>query len=142
MAIYKKEATQEEMKREAVLRMNLLKLDATTIRSFQSEGMVSLSEQIGQQVILLAADEEANEKIRRFEKEYEALVYHVLRSQNPMVGDCWSLLFVSPESSGWKNEREYIESSKLVYAYSESELEEGVSEIMAEPREGGLVRLA
>ena len=142
MAIYKKEATREEMKREAVLRMNLLKLDATTIRSFQSEGMVSLSEQIGQQIILLAADEEANEKIRRFEKEYEALVYHVLRAPNPMVGDCWSLLFVSPESSDWENEREYIESSKLVYAYSESELEEGVSEIMAEPRDGGLVRLA
>ena len=142
MAIYKKEATREEMKREAVLRMNLLKLDATTIRSFQSEDMVSLSEQIGQQVILLAADEEANEKIRRFEKEYKSLVYHVLRSQNPMAGDCWSLLFVSPESSDWENEREYIESSKLVYAYSESELEEGVSEIMAEPRDGGLVRLA
>lgn len=34
-----------------------------------------------------------------------------------------------------------LPSSGLVYAYVESEMEDGISEIMAEPRDGGLIRL-
>ena len=58
-----------------------------------------------------------------------------------MVGECWSLLFVSPASSDWNSERKYIESSGLVYAYVESEMEDGVSEIMVQPQDGSLIRL-
>ena len=47
MSIYKKEASLEEMKREAIRRMELLKLDARTIRDFERDGSVSLSQQIG-----------------------------------------------------------------------------------------------
>ena len=46
MSIYKKEASLEEMKREAIRRMGLLKLDARTIRDFERDGSVSLSQQI------------------------------------------------------------------------------------------------
>lgn len=132
----------EEMKREAVLRMEKLGIGADTIQLFQSEGLVSTSEQLNQGVLICLTDGEEDERIRKFEEEYECLVYHVLSSQNPMVGDCCSLLFVSPASSDWKSEKSYIESSRLVYAYSSSEMEEGVSEIMVEPRDGGLVRIA
>ena len=38
-----------------------------------------------------------------------------------------SLLFVSPASSDWKGEQKYINSSGLVYAYVESEMEDGSS---------------
>ena len=141
MSIYKKEASQEEMKQEAVLRMELLGLNLQTIQSFQLEGTVSLSEQIGQQVILWPADDEVKGWIKNFESEYECLVYHALRAQNPMAGDCWSLLFVSPTSSDWKSEQSYIKSSGLVYAYSSSELEDGISEIVVEKRGRGLARI-
>lgn len=141
MSIYKKEATQEEMKQEAVLRMELLGLDAQTIQDFQRSGTVSLSRQSGRHILTQPADGELEQQIRRFEEEYECLVYHALWSKNPMVGECWSLLFVSPASSDGKDERSYIESSKLTYAYSCSELEEGISEIMVEPRDGGLARI-
>ena len=141
MSIYKKEASQEEMKQEAVLRMELLGLDPQIVQSFQLEGTVSLSEQVSQQVILRPADDEVEGWIKNFEEEYECLVYHVLRAQNPMVGDCWSLLFVSPASSDWQGEQRYIKNSGLVYAYSSSEMEEGVSEIVVEKQGGGLARI-
>jgi len=141
MSIYKKEASLEEMKREAIRRMELLKLDARTIRDFERDGSVSLSQQIGDQIFLQPSDDEIARTIRDFERGYECLVYHVLWADSPMVGECWSLLFVSPASSDWNSERKYIESSGLVYAYVESEMEDGVSEIMVQPQDGSLIRL-
>ena len=101
MSIYQKEAAQEEMKQEAVLRMELLGLDAQTIQDFQELGTGSLSRQSGRHILTQPADDELEQQIRQFEEEYECLVYHVLWSKNPMVGECRSLLFVSPASSGW-----------------------------------------
>ena len=141
MSIYKKEASLEEMKRETIRRMELLKLDARTIRDFEWDGSVSLSQQIGDQIFLQPSDDEISARVKRFEQGYEYLVYHVLWADSPMVGKCWSLLFVSPASSDWNSERKYIESSGLVYAYVESEMEDGVSEIMVQPQNGSLIRL-
>ena len=141
MSIYKKEASLEEMKREAIRRMELLKLDDRTIRDFERDGSVSLSQQIGDQIFLQPSDDEISARVKRFEQGYECLVYHVLWADSPMVGECWSLLFVSPASSDWNSERKYIESSGLVYAYVESEMEDGVSEIMVQPQDGSLIRL-
>ena len=141
MSIYKKEASLEEMKRETIRRMELLKLDARTIRDFERDGSVSLSQQIGDQIFLQPSDDEISARVKRFEQGYEYLVYHVLWADSPMVGKCWSLLFVSPASSDWNSERKYIESSGLVYAYVESEMEDGVSEIMVQPQNGSLIQL-
>ena len=141
MSIYKKEASLEEMKRETIRRMELLKLDARTIRDFERDGSVSLSQQIGDQIFLQPSDDEISARVKRFEQGYECLVYHVLWADSPMVGECWSLLFVSPASSDWNSERKYIESSGLVYAYVASEMEDGVSEIMVQPQNGSLIRL-
>ncbi len=141
MSIYKNEATHEEMKQEAVLRMQILGIDGQIIRLFQDEGAVSLSQQIGGQVILSPAADEFARRIQCFEEEYECLVYHVLQYEMSIVGDCWSLLFVSPTSSDWKGEQSYLKHSNMVYAYSYSKIEEGISEIVVEPRDGGLARI-
>lgn len=141
MSIYKKEASLEEMRQEALRRMKLLKLEPNTIRDFEQDGLVGLSQQVGDQIFLQPSDEETGQRINEFEREYECLVYHALWADSPMAGECWSLLFVSPTSSDWNNERKYIESSGVVYAYVESEMEDGVSEIMIEPRDSGLIRL-
>lgn len=141
MSIYKKEALQEEMQQEALLRMELLGLDVQAIRRFQEEGAVSLSQQAGQKFLIQPLDSRLSEQVRRFEAEYECLVYHAIASMNPIVGCCWSLLFVSPASSDWRSERSYIKSSGIVYAYSHSELEEGVGEILVEPWNGALARI-
>lgn len=78
MSIYKKEASLEEMKRETIRRMELLKLDARTIRDFERDGSVSLSQQIGDQIFLQPSDDEISARVKRFEQGYECLVYHVL----------------------------------------------------------------
>lgn len=141
MSIYKKEASLEEMKQEALRRMKLLKLEPNTIRDFEQDGAVGLSQQIGDQVFLQPSDDEISQRVKRFEEEYECLVYHALWVDSPMVGECWSLLFVSPASSDWNGERKSIESAGLVYTYVESAMEDGVSEIIVESRDGGLIRL-
>lgn len=141
MSIYEKEASLAEMKQEASRRMELLGLDACIIRDFERDGTVSLSRQLGDQVLLQPSGGEAGERVKQFELEYECLVYHILWADNPMAGECWALLFVSPASSDWAGERKYIQDSGLVYAYVASELEDGVSEIMTQPRDGGLIRL-
>lgn len=141
MSIYKKEAAMEEMRQEAVQRMNLLHLSSKIIQKFAQNEAVCLSQQFGQQVFLQPNDDEIKTQVKQFEQEFECLVYHVLLTDNPLIGECWSLLFVSPASSDWKSEREYIESSGLVYAYVKSDMEDGISEIMVTPQDGGLIRL-
>lgn len=141
MSIYKKEAAMEEMRQEAVQRMNLLHLSSKIIQKFAQNEAVYLSQQFGQQVFLQPNDDEIKTQVKQFEQEFECLVYHVLLTDNPLIGECWSLLFVSPASSDWKSEREYIESSGLVYAYVKSDMEDGISEIMVTPQDGGLIRL-
>lgn len=79
------------------------------------------------------------QEIRKREREVKKTSR--LWADSPMVGECWSLLFVSPASSDWKGEQKYINSSGLVYAYVESEMEDGISEIMVQPQDGGLIRL-
>ncbi len=141
MSIYKKEVTMEEMQQESIQRMELLHLDRKITQDFAQNGSIFLSQQFGDQVFLQPNDDEIRKRVKKFEQEFECLVYHVLLTDNPLMGECWSLLFVSPTSSDWKSERKYIESSGLVYAYVESEIENGISEIMVKPQDGGLIRL-
>ncbi len=141
MGIYKKEASWEEMKREASRRMELLKLEPQTVQEFEA-GALYLSRQQGGQIALQPADEEARAWASQFEREYECLVYHALRADTPLAGACQALLFVSPASSDWDGERDYIKRAGLVYAYVSSELEDGVGEIMISPQNGGLIWLA
>jgi hypothetical protein len=141
MSIYKKEASWEEMTQEAVRRMELLGLGADMIWQFRESGAICLSQHVGKQIHIQPSDDEIHKLVERFEKEFECLVYHVLWANTPMVGTCWSLLFVSPTSSDWKNERSCIKDSGLVYAYVESELEDGIGEILVTPRDNGLVRI-
>ena len=54
---------QAEMKREAIRRMELLKLDARTIRDFERDGSVSLSQQIGDQIFLQPSDDEISARV-------------------------------------------------------------------------------
>ena len=64
MSIYKKEASLEEMKREAISRMELLKLDTQTIQDFERDGSVNLSQQLGDQVFLQPSDDEISERVK------------------------------------------------------------------------------
>lgn len=141
MSIYKVEATREEMVQEALARMKLLKLDERITKAFEDHDQVFLSQSMAGQTFLQPPDEEVTDRVRAFEEEYGCLVYHAHWCHLQMIGDVWSLLFVSPAASDWKSEKQYLVDCGLVYAYVDSAMESGVSEIQVEARDGGVNRV-
>ena len=143
MSVYPMEATREEMKAEAVLRMRLLGLEPDVIRVFQELGGCYASEEFFGNMMLSDMDGEDRGperlQIKDFEEEYGCLVYHAIASHTPF-GDMTAYLFVSPQASEWPMEQESFENNGIVYAYVSSEMESGISEIRVEPMDGGLVR--
>ncbi len=142
MSVYKAEATENEMKQEAVRRLRLLKLSETVVRSFESDGLVSLSQEVMGEIFLQSSDSGLEELIVKFQREYQCLVYHAILNDIPGMGEKWSLLFVSPAASDWEGERKQMSKNRLVYAYMISDMETGIGGIVVEPAGGGLRRIA
>lgn len=141
MSIYKVEATKEEMVQEALVRMKLLKLNEDIVNAFETRGQVFTSQSMAGQTFLQPPDEEAADRIKTFEEEYGCLVYHAHWCRLQMLGEMWSLLFVSPTASDWKGEKQYLTDCGLAYAYVDSDMESGIGEIQVESRDGGIDRI-
>jgi len=141
MSVYKVEATANEMKQEAVRRMRLLKLGEDVVRDFEQDNQVSLSQEFTGEIMLFFPDSGLEELIAGFQREYECLVYHVILNEIPGMGEICSLLFVSPTSSAWEGEREWLSANGLVYAYVSSDMETGICEIGVMPSGRGLSRI-
>jgi len=141
MSVYHVETSEGEMKREAVRRLQLLKLSEAVVQSFQQEDQVYFSEEAEGEILLRPSDGKLMEQIAEFQKEYQCLVYHAILNYIPGMGEIWSLLFVSPTSSDWEGEREELSGCGLVYAYVISDMETGIGEIVVEPAEEGLRRV-
>jgi len=129
MSVYKIEATANEMKQEAVRRLRLLKLSADVVEIFEQDDQVSLSQELKGEILLFFPDSGLEELIADFQREYECLVYHAILNEIPGMGEMCSLLFVSPASSEWEEEREWLSTNGLAYAYVSSEMETGIGEI-------------
>lgn len=92
----------KEKREEAARRMNALGIFPETVRQFKDEGFVSVSEPpVG---AFFWAQGEDLERIRRFEKEHDALVYVVIRSYTS-IGKMDCMLFVSDHPEEWKMDR-------------------------------------
>lgn len=95
----------EEKKAEAISRMKMLGIFPETIRQFEEDGKVSISEPpFG--MFDWAGDKDL-ELIRRFEEEHDALVYVVIRSYTT-IGKMDSYLFVGDYQEEWEGDREAI----------------------------------
>ncbi len=95
----------EEKKVEAVARMKMLGIFDQTIKQFEKEGFVSISEPpFG---AFYWAEGEDLEKIKEFEQEHNAVVYVVVRAYTE-IGMMDAYLYVSDHKSEWKMDREYI----------------------------------
>ncbi len=86
---------------EAVERMKLLELYPTVISEFQNEKVINKSELIG---ILYWLDEDEKEFVKDFESEYNAVVYHIVKT-NTTIGCMLSVFYVSDTESEWKTDR-------------------------------------
>ena len=124
---------------EAIERMKMLKLDKSCIKAF-AKGKVWESEGFG---ALYEINEEEQKIVDKFEKEHEScLVYHMIHNMFEF-GECYSILYVSPDTDEWQQDKEDI-SEGYVFAYVYNKDDEWCSEfgsIAVKSQFGGLVRI-
>ena len=129
----------EERFIEAIERMKLLKLDNSCIEAF-TKGKVWESEGFG---ALYEVNDKEQQIIDKFEANHEnCLVYHMIHNVYEF-GECYSILYVSPDTDEWQQDKDYIEEG-YVFAYVENVDNDWCSEfgsIAVKPSFGGLIRL-
>lgn len=106
----------EAKKAEAIKRMKMLGIFPETIKQFEQDGYVSISEPpVG---AFFWAEGEDLERIKKFEAEYNALVYVVVRSYTT-IGKMDSYLYVSDYEEEWPMDHDGIKSKEvLAYVYN------------------------
>ena len=106
----------EEKKTEALGRMKMLSIFTPTIQQFNELGKISVSEPPFGAFYWIEGEDLG--RVRKFEREYDALVYTVIRSFTD-VGVMDSFLFVSDYLEEWKDDRELLkEGEALAYVYN------------------------
>ena len=127
---------------EALKRMKTLKIHPNAINEFEKEGKVNVSTlNLG---VLYWASDEQNKYIKAFEKEYNALVYHVIHN-NTSIGEMLTMLYVSEHEEEWADDNKCLKEEGYAYAYVENLTDPICSEIggvMVEPINGGVRRTA
>lgn len=101
----------EKKKAEAVERMKKFGVYKPTVRQFEKQGLVSLSEPPFGACYWL--DDKEMEEVRKFEKEYNAVVYHVIRSFTEF-GVMDAYLYVSDYEEEWEYDRDDIKLKQQV----------------------------
>ena len=127
-----------KQKQEALERMKLLNLSKNIIKEFDKEGIVNLSENGG---ILYWLDSDQQAIVDEFEKEHDALVYHVIHDFTEF-GELYSLLYVSKHEEEWEDEKDEIKIG-IALSYVKNMDDDFCSEfgsIGIRPQFGGLVR--
>lgn len=103
----------EAKKAEAVAHMKKLGVFPETIKQFEQAGYVSISEPpLG---AFYWAEGEDLQRIRDFEKQYNALVYVVIRTYTS-IGKMDSFLYVSNYPEEWESDRDLLDEM-APYAY-------------------------
>lgn len=131
----------ENKKVEAIKRMRVLGLFRPCIKAFEKYDELQLTEPNGG-LYEFSDDAELNAKIKEFEEEYNALVYHVIHTYT-QFGELYNFLYVSDYEEEWEYDNEDVKAGYAV-AYVWNKTDEWMSEIGGiAVRElfGGLVRV-
>lgn len=132
----------EIKKAEAIKRMKMLDLYTPYIKAFEKNDEVFMSEMTGG-VYEITNEIELKAKIKKFEAENNALVYHVIHTMT-VFGELYSFLYVSNYDEEWEIENEDIaEGYTLAYVWNKTD--EWCSEfgsIGVRGKFGGIVRVA
>ena len=134
--------SREIKKAEAIDRMETLKLFAPCIKAFKDRDEVQLSEMTGG-LYEFSSNEELTAKVKEFETEYNALVYHVIHTYT-QFGELYNLLYVSDHEDEWGMDQEDIRGN-YVMCYVWNKDDDWCSEfgtIVVRQKFGGLVRIS
>ena len=108
--------SREEKKIEAIARMKLWSLYPSVIQQFEKEDLIS--ESIPPLGACFWLDNEQLARVREFEAQHNALVYHVIHSHTD-IGEMESYLYVSDYPEEWDIDRASIEDGQqLVYVFN------------------------
>lgn len=108
------EATIEEMREEALLRLKLFdQMLPCVINDFQEDGTLYMSEGQG---CLYYLEEREKELVSRLEADGSRIVFHVLH-YNTAYGEMLAMLYVCKDKSEWKNCREELKHTGKSYCY-------------------------
>ena len=141
-------ANLEQMKEEALKRMEKLKLHKNVLEDFKN-GVLNKSERQNAifNGILYHLDKEEEkdviQKIKEFEEKYGGIVYHVIMTRTTM-GLMYSCLYVSKHEDEWQMDNGDLEQG-YCYAYVYNKDCPDCSEIGSigiNPVNGGLERIA
>lgn len=133
--------TRENKKEEAIKRMQILGLFRPCIKAFEKYDELQLTEPNGS-LYEFSGDEELNAKIKEFEEEYNALVYHVIHTYT-QFGELYNFLYVSDYEEEWEYDNADVKEGYAV-AYVWNKTDEWMSEIgsiVVREFIGGLVRV-
>lgn len=134
------EVTIEEKRKEALLRMKMLKLHSNVIDEFWKENKLNKSE--GLNAILFFLTDEEKKRIKRIEEKYKILVYHVIHTYTTNLGELYDLLYVSNHKEEWEYDRQDIKQgiilSRTEVIYDSINNEFG--SIGIQSKNGGVVR--
>ena len=134
--------SREIKKEEAIKRMEALGLFVPCIKAFKDMDEVQLSEPTGG-LYEFSSNKELTAKVQEFEKENNALVYHVIHTPT-MEMDMYNFLYVSDYDEEWDMDRDDINNG-YVLAYVWNTTVDYFSEfgsIAVQDRFGGLVRIS
>lgn len=136
--------SKEIKKAEAINRMKELGLFTPCIKAFK-RGEVQLSEPTGG-LYEFSSDKELTAKVQEFEKENNALVYHVIHTPMMLDGeamDMYNFLYVSDYQEEWEMDQNDIkEGYALAYVWNKTiDYFSEFGSIAVKERFGGLVRI-
>ena len=130
----------KEQENEILERMKLLKLDKPCINALFKHNKIWESEGYG---ALYEINEEEQKIVDKFQKEHEGCyVYHMIHNVFDF-GECYSILYVSPDVDEWQQDKEDIKEGR-VFAYVYNKDFDWCSEfgsIAIKSQFGGLMRL-
>ena len=114
----------DRKKKEAVFRMKIIGLAVNLIRDFDSGCHIHMYDSDGHWFGMLSREDLT--RVEKFEREYNALVYAVIRNHTAL-GTLDSYLFVSDYPQDWQNDWQDLknkETTAYVYNHDAPELSE------------------
>ena len=133
--------SKEIKKEEAIKRMRELDLFGPCINAFEDRDEVQLSEMTGG-LYEFSRDEELNAKVKEFEEEYNALVYHVIHTYTNF-GELYHFLYVSNYPEEYEMDHKDINDNYVMcYVWNkDDDLCSEFGTIKVKQLFGGLVRI-
>lgn len=139
--------TRNEMKNEALARMRILKIHENAVNDLEKNDIANVSF-FGCGILYWPTDKQI-ELIKKFEDQYNCLVYHGISSTTE-IGELLTLLYISQYESDWPTDREDLKNYDPRYGYSimayvynlSNDIFSEFGSVCVKPKNGGLVRTA